>query len=84
MTKVSIPINLSSRLPCLLLVGNWKADLAIPKKSLENEEKVLRGENKAQFLDFMKCTLQWRPEDRRSARELIDHPWIRGNGDLLA
>jgi len=32
---------------------------------------------KAAFLEFAKGMLQWRPEDRKTARELADDPWLR-------
>ncbi|KAK3301837.1 kinase domain protein [Chaetomium strumarium] len=47
--------------------GQWIADKA---------ERVLRGRNKAMFLDFVRGMLTWRPEDRKTARELLDDPWL--------
>ena len=34
------------------------------------------GENKRQFLDFVRQILRWLPEERMTARELLDHPWM--------
>ncbi|KAK4154729.1 kinase-like domain-containing protein [Chaetomidium leptoderma] len=57
--------------------GRWIADVEIPKDiSLEASEERLEGENKAMFLEFMRGMLQWRPEDRKTARELAEDPWL--------
>jgi serine/threonine protein kinase len=37
---------------------------------------VLEGEEKELFLDFIRSMLRWRPEDRKSATELLKHPWM--------
>lgn len=46
--------------------------------SLEKLEERLEGENKVMFLNFMQSMLQWRPEDRKTAKELFDDPWLNG------
>ncbi|CAI4213688.1 unnamed protein product [Parascedosporium putredinis] len=57
--------------------GRWIADVPIPQgNSLENVERVLSGRNKAMFLDFVRGMLAWRPEDRKTARELLEDPWL--------
>ncbi|KAK3324416.1 kinase-like domain-containing protein [Cercophora scortea] len=57
--------------------GKWKADVPIPEgMSLEASEENLEGENKRMFLNFMRGMLQWRPEDRKTAKELLDDPWL--------
>jgi len=28
------------------------------------------------FLDFVRGMLAWRPEDRKTAAELLQHPWL--------
>ncbi|KUJ14194.1 CMGC protein kinase [Mollisia scopiformis] len=38
--------------------------------SLEREDKHL-------FLDFIKKMLQWLPEDRKTAKELLEDPWLQ-------
>lgn len=45
--------------------------------SLEAEVKTLRGQEKAAFLVFLRRMLQWRPEDRASAHDLIRDPWLQ-------
>ncbi|PYH71785.1 kinase-like protein [Aspergillus vadensis CBS 113365] len=57
--------------------GKWKQDIAIPQTGgLEASEQFLEGRNKEMFLDFMRGILQWRPEDRKRARELLKDPWL--------
>ncbi|CAD6448998.1 260bea8b-f23d-4df5-8498-f2389cc8e0c8-CDS [Sclerotinia trifoliorum] len=57
--------------------GKWIAEIPIMEdKSLEKSELRLRGKNKDMFLELMRGMLQWRPEDRKTGRELIDDPWL--------
>ncbi|KAK3326181.1 putative serine/threonine protein kinase [Apodospora peruviana] len=45
-------------------------------RSLEEGAKVLQGGEKNMFLAFIRKMLQWRPEDRPTARELMNDPWL--------
>ena len=56
--------------------GNWKGAVEIPIISLEDSEEQLGGENKALFLDFMRKMLQWVPEKRQTAKQLLNHSWL--------
>lgn len=57
--------------------GRWIADVPIPQgNSLDTAERVLAGRNKAMFLEFVRGMLAWRPEDRKTARELLEDPWL--------
>ncbi|CAN9335049.1 unnamed protein product [Alternaria alternata] len=59
--------------------GHWTGGskgVTIPKISLEERVSVLKGEEKELFLDFIRSMLRWRPEDRKSATELLKHPWM--------
>ncbi|KAH7390748.1 non-specific serine/threonine protein kinase [Phaeosphaeria sp. MPI-PUGE-AT-0046c] len=59
--------------------GHWTGgskSVTIPSISLEDRISVLEGEEKELFLDFMRSMLRWRPEDRKSATELLTHPWM--------
>ncbi|KAJ5772853.1 hypothetical protein N7457_007749 [Penicillium paradoxum] len=59
--------------------GNWiHESCKVQKVALEDVENRLEGEEKEMFLDLMKGMLQWRPEDRKTARELLEHPWLQG------
>ncbi|KAK7414462.1 hypothetical protein QQX98_006648 [Neonectria punicea] len=57
--------------------GEWIADVPVPQgNSLEKAERVLDGRNKDMFLSFVRGMLAWRPEDRKTARELLEDPWL--------
>ncbi|PYI18234.1 hypothetical protein BO99DRAFT_387302 [Aspergillus violaceofuscus CBS 115571] len=57
--------------------GGWKGAIKIPSISLETLEENLEGEPRLLFLQFLRKMLQWKPEERMSARELLDGPWLR-------
>ncbi|CAK4029640.1 CMGC SRPK kinase [Lecanosticta acicola] len=56
--------------------GNFIADVPVAQRSLEEAETRLEGSNKSQFLDFVRGMLQWRPEDRKTAKELLNDSWL--------
>ncbi|PLB45873.1 CMGC protein kinase [Aspergillus steynii IBT 23096] len=59
--------------------GKWKQDIEIPTGvSLESSEQFLEGRNKEMFMAFMRGMLQWRPEDRKTAKDLLQDPWLNG------
>ncbi|PYI14680.1 kinase-like protein [Aspergillus violaceofuscus CBS 115571] len=49
--------------------------------SLEQSEEFLEGRNKEMFLVFMRGVLQWRPEDRKTAKELLQDPWLNDQAE---
>jgi len=57
--------------------GNWREAAEIPKESLEDAEKRLDGEEKKLFLNFARRMLRWKPEERSTARELLDDAWMK-------
>lgn len=59
--------------------GKWKAEIPIPARtSLEDSEERLDGSNKEAFLRFMRKMMQWRPEDRQTAKQLLEDDWLNG------
>lgn len=61
-----------------VLLVNWIAEVFIPQGlTLERSEENLDGTEKEEFLQFVRCMLQWRPEDRWTAKQLLEHPWMR-------
>ena len=44
---------------------------------LEDSVLSLEGEDKRLFLSFIKQMLQWLPEDRKTAKELLEDPWLQ-------
>ena len=60
-----------------LLLGEFMHKDLIPNDiSLENSVLSLEGEDKRLFLDFLKKMLQWLPEERQTAKQLAEHPWL--------
>lgn len=60
------------------ILGEWKADVPISENSLEKLEQNVKGEQKAEFVRFMKLMLQWKPDDRKTAAQLLGDPWLKG------
>ncbi|KAF7896477.1 hypothetical protein EAF00_006491 [Botryotinia globosa] len=57
--------------------GKWIAEVPIPQgMNLEKSEMRLEGRNKEVFLQMMRGMLQWRPEDRKTAKQMLEEPWI--------
>ncbi|GLA86318.1 hypothetical protein AtubIFM56815_010577 [Aspergillus tubingensis] len=59
--------------------GKWKGSAEIPAISLEKLEGNLQGKSQQDFLRFLRKTLTWNPDERHSARELLDDPWLRSS-----
>ena len=36
----------------------------------------IHGEDKRMFIEFVKRMIKWRPEERSTAKELINDPWL--------
>ncbi|EPQ57710.1 kinase-like protein [Gloeophyllum trabeum ATCC 11539] len=57
--------------------GQWIAIIPLDSTiTLEVREQRLEGNEKAEFLRFMRRCLQWEPEKRATAAELCDDPWL--------
>lgn len=72
--KCNPAVALISISPC---EGNFIPDITLQPTWLEDEEEHLEGEEKNHFLSFIRKMLQWKPEDRKSPKELINDPWLR-------
>jgi serine/threonine-protein kinase SRPK3 len=59
-----------------LTTGCWRGASEIPEGDLESAEQQLSGEEKAQLLKFARRMLKWKPEERSSAKELLEDPWL--------
>ena len=53
--------------------------MKIPSSSLEEFEENLKEEEKALFLQFIRKMLRWVPEERMSAFDLLDDPWLNSS-----
>lgn len=52
--------------------------MEIPDQSLESRESRLETDSKMLFLQFLRKTLRWLPEERPTAKELLVDEWLRG------
>lgn len=62
-----------------IISGQWKnaGGVAIPSLSLESSiTTAFDGERKRLFLEFIRSMLQWLPEKRKTASELLQDPWL--------
>ena len=57
--------------------GQWTSKLPMVEMSLESEESKLEGQDKVEFLHFMRRILQWDPDMRPTAEELCEDPWLK-------
>ncbi|PYI20349.1 kinase domain protein [Aspergillus violaceofuscus CBS 115571] len=61
--------------------GKWlgAGGVTVPATSLHEVEENLTGENQQLFLDLIRSMLQWTPEKRKTAQELLDDPWLNSD-----
>ena len=61
------------------MTGNWIVGaIEIKKRNLEDELTALEGESKEKFLEFLRKTLTWDPEERAGIVDLLSTDrWIR-------
>ncbi|KAL8667885.1 MAG: hypothetical protein Q9202_000350 [Teloschistes flavicans] len=58
--------------------GSFKHPELIPEDlSLESSFPSLQGDEKGEFLAFLRSMIDWLPERRKTARELLNDPWLR-------
>ncbi|PLB50864.1 kinase-like protein, partial [Aspergillus steynii IBT 23096] len=56
--------------------GQWKGAALVPDYNLEALEERLGGDEKDEFLRFLRRMLCWLPEERATAKELLFDPWL--------
>ncbi|CAG8135534.1 unnamed protein product [Penicillium salamii] len=74
-----------TRLPILIelffysrnTLGHFLHEDLIPDRRLGDTASFLRGEEKEAFLDLAKGMLAWRPDMRKTAGELAEHPFLQ-------
>ena len=60
-------------------VGKFLYPELIPKITLEDTISSIEGKGKKDFLNFvMESMLCWVPENRKTAKELLEHPYLKG------
>uniref|UniRef100_A0A8H7K547 Protein kinase domain-containing protein n=1 Tax=Bionectria ochroleuca TaxID=29856 RepID=A0A8H7K547_BIOOC len=53
-----------------------RKDLLTERMKLADMVTEMAGDEKEMFLDFASCMLQWLPEKRKTAKELLGHPLL--------
>ncbi|EZF36125.1 serine/threonine-protein kinase [Trichophyton mentagrophytes] len=56
--------------------GNWRGLAEIADVSFEESELYLEGRNKDIFIQFVRKMVRWEPNERQTARELLNDPWL--------
>lgn len=57
--------------------GEFKEPKFVPENfTFETAIKRIKGKDKELFIDFIKHMLCWLPEERWTAKQLLDHPWL--------
>lgn len=78
--------NAEGGLTTILYVNTWHTDCIkdefrhsklIPSRSLEDTIPFLEEKDRQAFLSFVRQMLTWLPEKRKTARELMDHPFLK-------
>lgn len=44
--------------------------------SFEGSINQIKGEEKTRFIGFVKRMIEWKPEERSTAKELLGDPWL--------
>ncbi|PPJ49763.1 hypothetical protein CBER1_02853 [Cercospora berteroae] len=58
--------------------GQFKHQDLIPEKfSFEDSITCMRGEEKRMFINFVKRMIKWLPEERSTAKQLLEDPWLQ-------
>jgi len=55
-------------------IDNWKGGTIHP---IPLEDRLEGEADPERFLDFIRSMLQWIPEERKSAADLLEHPWLK-------
>ncbi|PTU24848.1 hypothetical protein P175DRAFT_0528359 [Aspergillus ochraceoroseus IBT 24754] len=58
--------------------GGFLYQNLIPSRSIDQSFPCLPGNDKDAFMSFISCMLTWDPEKRKTARELMEHPFLIG------
>lgn len=68
-------------MPVILTVPDeFRHNDLIPSRSLEDTTPFLEEKDRDAFLSFVRQMLTWLPEKRKTARELMDHPFLKLRG----
>lgn len=57
--------------------GEFYHNELVPSRKLESTVPFLEERERDAFLSFASQMLSWNPDQRKTARELIDHPFLK-------
>lgn len=61
----------------MFALGGWNGEISIPETSLDDfVTAIAPGQEKENFLKFIRKILTWDPEKRETANELIEDEWL--------
>lgn len=66
-----------SRLRLTRILGCFLYEDLIPDRKLSDTVLFLEGEEKEAFLDLARGMLAWHPDARKTAGELVNHPFLQ-------
>ncbi|QKX61152.1 uncharacterized protein TRUGW13939_08299 [Talaromyces rugulosus] len=58
--------------------GNFLHDELVPARSLKDTIPSLEEDERQAFLSFVSQMLTWLPKERKTARQLMEHPFLNG------
>lgn len=61
----------------MLIIGKFLLEDLIPDRNLADTLPSLKETERESFLSFEKMMLAWLPEERKTARELMEHPFLQ-------
>ena len=61
----------------LIGIGKFLHEDLIPDRNLADTLLLLEEKQRESFLSFAKMMLAWLPEERKTARELAEHPFFQ-------
>ena len=79
MNSVEVPADLNHTVnPRLATPGAWLSHAPISEsRTLEALETQLEAEDRTGFFQFLRRSLTWLPEERATAKELLEDPWLK-------
>ncbi|KNG79982.1 protein kinase [Aspergillus nomiae NRRL 13137] len=62
--------------------GSLKDPILFPTDfNFQSLLKNIHGDDKTMFIEFVKRMIKWRPEERSTAKELLQDPWLAAEYD---
>ena len=68
---------MGNHLTCIENIGSFKFARYVDDRTLDVRCQVQGEEQRVMFLAFVRRMLQWNSEDRPSAKQLLQDPWLQ-------